>query len=30
VPEGLIRLSGGVEDAEDLLADVSHALDAVA
>jgi cystathionine gamma-lyase len=28
VPEGFIRLSAGVEDAEDLVADVTRALDA--
>jgi cystathionine gamma-lyase len=30
VPEGFIRLSAGVEDAEDLVADVTRALDAAA
>ena len=29
IPEGLIRYSAGIEDAEDLIADLDHALDAI-
>ena len=29
VPEGFIRLSAGIEEADDLIADIGKALDAV-